>query len=67
MQNHEIKLFSGTANPKLTQAICDALGCKPGKAVISRFPDGETSLSLRMLPGIGYPARTRTWKIRTKI
>ncbi|MEI6514999.1 MAG: ribose-phosphate pyrophosphokinase [bacterium] len=37
-----MKIFTGTAHPKLAQAIADSLGIPLGKAHINRFPDGET-------------------------
>ncbi|MEI6564521.1 MAG: ribose-phosphate pyrophosphokinase [bacterium] len=37
-----MKIFTGTANPKLAQHIADSLGIPLGKALVSRFPDGET-------------------------
>jgi len=43
----DFKVFSGTANPALTQAICDALDCPMGAAMIKRFADGETHLQIQ--------------------
>lgn len=43
----DYKVFSGTANPPLTQEICDALGCPLGAAMIRRFADGETHLQIQ--------------------
>jgi len=43
----EFKVFSGTANPKLTEAICESLGCPLGVAMIKRFADGETHLQIQ--------------------
>lgn len=40
-----LKVFSGTANPDLTMAICDYLDIPLGNAVPGRFPDGELNLS----------------------
>lgn len=37
----DIKLFSGTANPKLAEAISRTLDIPLGKTVIKRFSDGE--------------------------
>ncbi len=39
--NENIKVFSGTSNPALSQKICNGLGVTPGGARIVRFPDGE--------------------------
>ena len=46
MYNH-FKVFSGTANPALTQEICDSLGCPLGSAMIRTFADGETHLQIQ--------------------
>ena len=37
-----MKVFSGTANQPLANAICDYIGIKLGKCGIRPFPDGET-------------------------
>jgi len=39
---HELKVFAGTANPELAQAVADWLGKPLGNVCISRFKDGET-------------------------
>lgn len=38
---NSIRVFAGTSNPELTQAICDYLQIDVGHAKIERFPDGE--------------------------
>jgi len=43
----ELKIFTGTANPDLTQKIADSLGIPLGKALIERFPDGEVFVKLQ--------------------
>jgi ribose-phosphate pyrophosphokinase len=43
----EFKVFTGTANPKLTEEICESLGCPLGAAMIKRFADGETHLQIQ--------------------
>jgi ribose-phosphate pyrophosphokinase len=43
----DFKVFSGTANPRLTEEICEALGCPLGAAMIKRFADGETHLQIQ--------------------
>ncbi|HMF75503.1 MAG TPA: ribose-phosphate pyrophosphokinase [Bryobacteraceae bacterium] len=43
----DFKVFSGTANHPLTEAICDALDCPLGVAMIKRFADGETHLQIQ--------------------
>ncbi|MCF0233475.1 MAG: ribose-phosphate pyrophosphokinase [Thermoguttaceae bacterium] len=37
-----IKIFSGTANPALTEKICNYLDLPLGKITVERFPDGES-------------------------
>lgn len=37
-----MKIFSGSSNPKLANAICDSIGIEPGKSTVQPFPDGET-------------------------
>jgi ribose-phosphate pyrophosphokinase len=41
------KVFSGTANPALTQEICDCLGTPLGSIMIRNFADGETHLQVQ--------------------
>lgn len=41
-----LKIFGGTSNPALTDAIAASLGVKAGVAKIERFPDGETLIKL---------------------
>ncbi|GAB2691337.1 ribose-phosphate diphosphokinase [Paenibacillus thermoaerophilus] len=41
MQGHNVKIFSGSSNPKLAQAICKELGQPLGKIKLSRFKSGE--------------------------
>ncbi|HEY1215121.1 MAG TPA: ribose-phosphate diphosphokinase, partial [Bryobacteraceae bacterium] len=43
----DFKVFSGTANPELSQEICDALGCPLGAMMIKKFADGETHLQIQ--------------------
>lgn len=40
-------LFAGTAHPRLADQVARALGVRVGDCVVQRFPDGETSVSLR--------------------
>ncbi len=40
--NSELRIFSGTSNPKLTEEIVKYLGLKPGGIKISQFSGGET-------------------------
>lgn len=46
MLSHPSVIFSGTANPQLTSAVCSYLNVKPGRAQIERFPDGEKIIRL---------------------
>jgi ribose-phosphate pyrophosphokinase len=41
-----VKIFSGTANPPLSDAICKAVGIEMGKCTVSAFPDGETFVKI---------------------
>ena len=40
-------VLHGNANPGLAADICEHLGTRPGKAKVSRFPDGEISVELQ--------------------
>ncbi len=45
MSNLEkLRLFSGTSNPELTQAICHHIGLPSGNIHVQRFSDGEVFL-----------------------
>jgi ribose-phosphate pyrophosphokinase len=46
VMNDQLKIFTGTANPALTRAICKYLGIDVGKINIGRFPDNEISLKI---------------------
>ena len=41
MNDERFKIFSGTANPALAEAICRNLGVPLGKSLLGRFSDGE--------------------------
>lgn len=41
MESNNVKIFSGSSNPKLAQHICDELGLPLGKIKLSRFKSGE--------------------------
>lgn len=43
----ELKVFSGTSNPKLAEEIASFLGQTLGKIKISRFSDGEINLEIQ--------------------
>jgi ribose-phosphate pyrophosphokinase len=42
----EIRLFRGSANPALSEAICAALGIPLGRARLARFSDGEIQVEI---------------------
>jgi ribose-phosphate pyrophosphokinase len=42
----DLKLFCGTANRALAQAVADNLGQQLGSGTVSTFPDGETSITI---------------------
>ncbi len=41
-----MKIFSGTANQHLAQAICKSIGIELGRCNITPFPDGETFVKI---------------------
>jgi ribose-phosphate pyrophosphokinase len=41
-----VKIFSGTANQPLADAICKSVGVELGKCTIKPFPDGETFIKI---------------------
>jgi ribose-phosphate pyrophosphokinase len=41
VHDERFKIFSGTANPGLAEAICKNLGVPLGKSLLGRFSDGE--------------------------
>ncbi len=43
---HNLRIFTGNANPKLADDICAYLGIPLGKAEVSHFPDGETKIRI---------------------
>ncbi|MEL1265680.1 ribose-phosphate diphosphokinase [Pseudoxanthomonas putridarboris] len=40
-------VFSGNANKPLASSICRELGVRPGKALVSRFSDGEVQVEIQ--------------------
>src|SRR5690606_12155616 len=40
-------VFSGNANKPLAQSICKELGVRPGKALVSKFSDGEVQVDIQ--------------------
>ncbi len=45
-EDKRFKLFTGTANPRLAQAIGEHIGVKVGEAKLQRFADGEVFFQL---------------------
>jgi ribose-phosphate pyrophosphokinase len=45
-EDKRFKLFTGTANPRLAQAIGEHIGVKVGEAKLQRFADGEVYFQL---------------------
>ena len=43
--NNSFLVFSGTSTKYLAEKICQSLGCPLGKLVITKFSDGEFSVS----------------------
>ena len=41
-----MKIFGGTSNPPLVEAICKYIGAEPGKCEVTAFPDGETFVKI---------------------
>ncbi len=46
MNPDRIKIFSGSANPVLTQEVCANLGLPVGETKLKRFSDGEINLQI---------------------
>ncbi len=42
-----LKIFTGNSNPSLVKDIAAELGCEVGKSEVSRFSDGEISVSIQ--------------------
>jgi len=43
---HELKIFSGRANPQLAKGICDHLNIPLGRITLNSFPDTETACKI---------------------
>ena len=41
-----LKVFSGNSNPALAEEICAYLGIPVGKAMVTRFSDGEIRVEI---------------------
>lgn len=46
MQSDDMIVFTGSANPDMAREVCDKLELRLGKAVVSRFSDGEIQVEL---------------------
>ena len=46
MENGELVVFSGNANPALAKEICDYLEIEVGKALVGRFSEGEVRIKI---------------------
>ncbi len=46
MANDRMMVFTGSANPKLGEAVCRYLNLRPGRASVGKFSDGEVSIEL---------------------
>src|SRR6187401_2284261 len=46
MAFERMRVFAGSANPKLAEAVCRYLNIGPGRASVGRFSDGEVSVEL---------------------
>jgi ribose-phosphate pyrophosphokinase len=44
--DRQLLIFSGNANRPLASAVCKELGIRPGKALVSRFSDGEVQVEI---------------------
>ncbi|HNV85529.1 MAG TPA: ribose-phosphate pyrophosphokinase [Candidatus Omnitrophota bacterium] len=44
--NNSLTVFSGNANRKLAEAICEILGVQLGDALVDRFPEGEVHVQI---------------------
>jgi ribose-phosphate pyrophosphokinase len=42
----QVKIFSGSSHPALTETICERLGTLPAKCELRKFSNGETSVSI---------------------
>jgi ribose-phosphate pyrophosphokinase len=46
MTHDRLKVFTGNANPPLTEEICAALGLELGQAMVKQFSDGEIHIQI---------------------
>jgi ribose-phosphate pyrophosphokinase len=48
MRGERLRVFTGTAHPRLAQDICAFMGVPLGAASLARFPDGELNLKIEV-------------------
>lgn len=41
-----VKIFAGSSHPVLVEAICERLGTSPANCNLTKFSNGETSVSI---------------------
>ncbi len=46
MDTDSIMIFSGSANPRLVEDVCNSLNVHPGHATVDRFRDGEVNVEI---------------------
>ena len=46
--DHERIIFAGTGNPEFAYDVAESLGDKPGRMLVTRFPDGEVSVKVEV-------------------
>ena len=46
MSKQNLLVFTGNANRPLAAAVCKELGVRQGKALVSRFSDGEVQVEI---------------------
>ena len=44
--DRNLLVFSGNANRPLAEAVCKELGVRMGKALVSKFSDGEVQVEI---------------------
>jgi ribose-phosphate pyrophosphokinase len=47
MTHDRLKIFTGNANPSLTEEICEALGLEMAQAMVRQFSDGEIRIQIQ--------------------
>ncbi|KAL1651630.1 ribose-phosphate pyrophosphokinase 1 [Didymella pomorum] len=52
-------VFGGSSHPKLVDGVCDRLGMKPGSATLGKFKNGETSVTIPVMPYFPYSRQSK--------